>query len=128
MNVTETGEYDELDSILHHDVHVSDVSFDGAYVGIPEYIGHVENLRNAFSDIETSYTILAEGTDSVTVEWRLEGVHSGPFMGVEATDNDVSFGGIDVFSIEDGRVKKIRTAFDVYRLLTDMGAVSLSER
>lgn len=123
-DVLQGGETDEIASILHEDVHVSDVAFDGVYEGIQDYVGHVEMLRAAFSDVEISYEVLAEGDDSMAVEYRFEGTHTGPFMGIEATGNDVSFSGIDVYTISEGRVTRIRSAFTLFGLLSDIGAVS----
>lgn len=123
-DVLEEGELDELEEIVHDTVRVTDVAFEGAHEGRDEYRAHVEMLRSAFDGLDSSYTVLGESTESITVEYRVEGVHTGTFMGVEATGNDVTITGIDVVTIEDGRIKKIRTSFDLLGLLTDIGAVA----
>ncbi len=122
-DVLQDGTVDELTTVLHEDVRVSDIAFEGVYEGIDDYVGHVEMLRTAFSDIEVSHEVLCEGDHAMTVEYRFHGTHTGPFMEIEGTGNDVSFTGIDVYTFVDDRINRIRSAFTLFGLLSDIGVV-----
>ncbi|MDX1746834.1 MAG: ester cyclase, partial [Halobacteriales archaeon] len=112
--VQNEGNLDALAEIVHEDVQVSSISFDGVYDGLEDYRAHFEMMDAAFDDIEVEYEVLAEGEDAVVVETRFNGIHVGPFMEIEATGNPVSYPGIAVIELEDGRITSVRSAFDLF--------------
>ena len=111
-----SGDIEALPTIVHPNVRVSDVAFDSSYQGIDEYAGHFEMMRNAFSDIRMTHEILAACDGVVTVEYEFTGRNTGPFMGQDPSGRDVSFRGIDVYTVVDGKIAEVRGSFDLYGL------------
>jgi predicted ester cyclase len=70
----------------------------------------------------TADDFVGEG-DKLTVKYSFRGRHQGEFMGVPATGNDVTIGGITILRFEGGRVAERWNSADFLGLLTQIGAV-----
>lgn len=80
-------------------------------------------LHQAFSDIE--YTIddqIAAG-DKVVERWTVSGTHTGDWLGIPATGRRITFGGMDISRLQDGRMAEHWTQVDVLSLLQQMGVI-----
>jgi steroid delta-isomerase-like uncharacterized protein len=71
----------------------------------------------------TILDLLAEG-DQVAIHWRIEGTHKGDFLGVAATGKLVSFQGIALLGITDGKIVNDVAYWDNQSILEQLGAVS----
>lgn len=76
-----------------------------------------------FPDYQTTIEdLLAEG-DKVAARIRMTGTHTGNFMGIPATGKQVSFTGIYIARIEDGKIVEHWGEEDSVSLLTQLGAM-----
>jgi steroid delta-isomerase-like uncharacterized protein len=77
----------------------------------------------AFSDFK--HEVLAQYADGDTVITRVvgRGRHTGDFMGVPATDKEVSMEGIAIHRFEDGKIVEHWSQVDSLGLLMQLGAV-----
>jgi predicted ester cyclase len=67
-----------------------------------------EWLRAAWGDWRmTVDEMIAEG-DQVAVCWTFHGAHQGEYFGVPATGRPVTYSGLNIFRIADGRIAEIR--------------------
>lgn len=72
----------------------------------------VANARTAFPDIRfTIEAQVAEG-DLVVTRWSWRGTHHGTFMEFPATGRAVSFSGITIYRIADGKLVQDWTEFN----------------
>lgn len=73
----------------------------------PGHEGHKHQLavfRSAFPDLRvTNEDVIAEG-DKVVLRWTARGTHEGELMDIAPTGKEVTFTGIDVLRIADGKV------------------------
>ena len=74
------------------------------------------NLRLTILDL------LAEG-DQVAIHWRIDGTHKGDFLGVAATGKPVTFQGIALLRITDGKIADDIAYWDNQSILEQLGAV-----
>lgn len=118
------GDLDLLTEVVAEDVTVTDVAFDGVIVGRTAYRDHVELLRTAFSSLDAEYEVIGNADGVLTVEYVVTGIHDGPFLGIAPTGNDITIRGIDVITVDQDRITAIKTVFDLFGLLTDIGAIS----
>jgi predicted ester cyclase len=87
----------------------------------------VENRRSyqrsyaAFAGSTLTVDAVVADGEMLTSRFRLEGVHTGPFMGVPASGNPVRFGGLDMMHFVDGRVDERWTVTDTITLLHQIG-------
>jgi steroid delta-isomerase-like uncharacterized protein len=78
-------------------------------------------FRQAFPDYQvTIHDVIVEG-DKVVTRKTFTGTHRGDWMGVPASGHKVSFGGIDIVRITDGKVVEHWGEFDMLTLLQQIG-------
>jgi steroid delta-isomerase-like uncharacterized protein len=70
----------------------------------------------------TILDLLAEG-DQVAIHWRIDGTHKGDFLGVAATGKPVTFQGIALLRITDGKITDDIAYWDNQSILEQLGAV-----
>jgi predicted ester cyclase len=83
----------------------------------------VTMFRSAFPDL--SYTIeqeMAEG-DCVMTRFSATGTHRGPFLSMEPSGRSVTYTGVDINRIVDGRVVESWVYYDALGLLEQVGLV-----
>jgi predicted ester cyclase len=68
---------------------------------------------------------MAEG-DKVALHVINTGTHKGEFLGVPPTDKKVSFVGVDILTIRDGKIVEQGSINDVMALMQQIRAVSSS--
>jgi steroid delta-isomerase-like uncharacterized protein len=65
---------------------------------------------------------MADG-DKVMNCWTGNATHTGDFMGIAATGKKVSFNGMSVARIENGKVVEEWTVLDMFSLMQQLGAI-----
>ncbi|HTR70589.1 MAG TPA: ester cyclase [Mycobacteriales bacterium] len=85
--------------------------------------GAFEYALKAFSDFQ--HEVVAQYADGDTVITRIlaRGRHTGDFMGVPATNKDVSMEGIAIHRVADGKVVEHWAQVDAINLLMQIGAL-----
>ena len=84
-------------------------------------------LQNAFSnDSLTIEDQMAEG-DKVVTRWSSSSKHTGEFMGVPATGNQVQVTGIDVSRIAGGKIVESWGEADMIGMMQQIGAIPVPE-
>ena len=61
--------------------------------------------------------------DKVLNCWTAYATHSGDLMGIPATGKNVSFNGMSVGRIEDGKVVEEWTLMDMFSLMQQLGMI-----
>ncbi len=81
--------------------------------------GSLANLTNATVRVDD---MVAEG-DKVATRWTMTAIHSGEFMGVPPTGQQITMHGIIIDRFVGGRVVEAWESFDMYGLMTQLGAL-----
>jgi steroid delta-isomerase-like uncharacterized protein len=94
----------------------------------PESVkGYATMLRAAFPDLhQTIEDQVAEG-DRVAYRWTARGTHEGELMGIAPTGNRVTFTGIAVARLADGKIEEIWENYDALGLMQQLGAIPSPE-
>lgn len=94
--------------------------------GIDGFKEFVTRLSGAFPDLRVSIEdLIAEG-DKVVARVMVYATHRGTFMGsIAPTGTKVSFSGIDIFRIADGKILGRWNQRDLLGLMTQLGVDSL---
>jgi steroid delta-isomerase-like uncharacterized protein len=85
-----------------------------------QFIG---SLRAAFPDVH--YTVedqIAEG-DKVVVRYRFRGTHLGAFQGMPPTGKQITYTGILIYRLVDGKIGEQWTEFDLLGFLRQLGVL-----
>src|SRR3712207_2326253 len=87
----------------------------------------VAEIRQAFPDYRgTSEIQIAEG-DMVANRWVAHGTHRGEFMGIAPTGREVTFRGIAIDRMADGKIVELWLEWDLEDVVRQIGAVLRAE-
>lgn len=106
--------------------HVTGID-DGRPMDLPHFIRFANDLFSAFSDVRRPIEDLVVENDKVALLQRLEGKHTGDFLGVPATGNTVSVRAMSLLRIADGRIAELWGCLDSHRLMQQVGAIPRKE-
>ena len=87
---------------------------------IKEIIG---GLQAAFPDLNSEEEDLISEGDKIVVRRTFRGTHKGEFMGVPASGNEVTFGGIFIDRCAGGKIAEQWVVFDALGLMQQIGGV-----
>lgn len=76
----------------------------------------------AFPEVRYDVEELVADDGRVATRFEVTGTHEGPFVGIEATGNEIDVPGMTIHRIDEGRVAGIHVVFDTlrfYRQLSD---------
>jgi steroid delta-isomerase-like uncharacterized protein len=80
---------------------------------------------NAFPDATLTIDRAYQQGDLAIAEMTARGTQRGPFMGTPASGKRVQINMCTVSEIKDGKIHREREYFDMYSLLTQIGAVGM---
>ena len=83
----------------------------------------IKSFRAAFPDAH--FTVLdqiAEG-NKVAVRYRFQGTHLGDFQGMPPTRKHVTYSGILIYRVANGKIAEQWTEFDLLGFLKQLGAL-----
>ena len=116
------GDVSAADDVFAIDCVIHITGLADPIVGLDTWKTTVSGLLAAFPDmsflIDEQFSV---GNRSVT-RWHARGTHHGPFGPIPATGRSVSFGGLIVDHLVDGKVKERWEQFDQAVLLQQLGA------
>jgi steroid delta-isomerase-like uncharacterized protein len=121
--VWNNGDYDNLAEFVSEDFVVHAATPEREIHGRDGVRYFYTALRSAFPNLH--FTIdaqIAEG-DCVVTRWTARGMHAGSFQGVPATGKHVTFSGLDLDRIVDGRVVECWANVDELGLMQQLGAI-----
>lgn len=61
-------------------------------------------------------TVICEG-ERVVIEWHAKGTHRGEFKGIKPTGKQVSYTGVTLYRVEDGKITEYAAYLDMQYLL-----------
>jgi len=84
---------------------------------------YIATFREAFPDIQhTVREMVAEG-DTVVVRWSAHGSHMGTFHAIQPTGQRISYEGITITHLVDGKIAEHRTIWDTVAVLEQIGVI-----
>ena len=75
--------------------------------GRQNFLTVVSTLRLAFPDLTVDVTHTARDGDRLGARWELAGTHSGPFLGIAATDRRISWTEVGILEFRAGRLARL---------------------
>ncbi|MBF9070767.1 ester cyclase [Streptacidiphilus fuscans] len=119
--LTSPGNLQLADSLMAPDVVFENpISPDGIH-GLAAYKEFALRWYGGFPDRVFTVDDLLEQDDKVAAAFTITGTHQGVFMGAAPTHERITVRGMNIFRIEDGRIKEVTAYFDPGQLLTPLG-------
>ena len=91
--------------------------------GPEEWKQFVAPWRPAFPDLRFEIEFQVAEGDMVMNHWMAHATHTGDFMGIPATGKKVSFAGMSVGRIVDGKIVEEWSLMDTFGLMQQLGAI-----
>lgn len=114
---------DELRRVLHTQF-VNHLGSLGDQAGSQALIDGLKPFYEALPDLSISEDYVVAQHDRVATRIKTSGTHKGPYMGLPATGNKVSFTGIVIYRLdEDGKIIERWQDFDSIGMMQQLGVV-----
>ena len=85
--------------------------------------GAFAGMHAAFPDLRVTIHEQIADDEKVVTRKTFSGTHGGPFLGVPATGNPISFDAIDILTIRGGLIREHRVVADQLTLMKQLGAL-----
>jgi steroid delta-isomerase-like uncharacterized protein len=106
------------DYVLHN--------FQGTLKGREAYRALIQTVRDGFPDIRFEILDQVADGDKVVNRISVTGTHDGEFNGIPATNKKVTWSGMGLFRLEDGKITEAWSELDALGMFTQLGAVDSS--
>jgi steroid delta-isomerase-like uncharacterized protein len=85
--------------------------------GRDEFKAVVARLRRAFPDIRYRIDDVVLSGDRLALRWEARGTHKGEYLGVKGSGQAVSYSGMTLYELRDGRIARAWVSADLLSLL-----------
>jgi steroid delta-isomerase-like uncharacterized protein len=85
--------------------------------GREEFKAVLARLRRAFPDLRYRIDDAVVSPDRLALRWEARGTHQGEYLGVQASGRPVSYTGITLYELRDGRIARVWVSADLLSLL-----------
>jgi steroid delta-isomerase-like uncharacterized protein len=119
------GDLDYVDEAYTEDLVMHHVPSGEDYEGIEAFKQWIREFRQSFPDFEVSVDDVIVGEEKFVTQWTGRGTHRGPLPGVtaEPTNEAVTFEGVTVHRVEDGKAAEAWWYYDQFGVLAQLGLV-----
>jgi steroid delta-isomerase-like uncharacterized protein len=110
-----------IDKLIAKSHALSAPGVSGGGVGPTAYRREVERYLAGFPDLKFTVDETVSEKDILVVAWTITGTHRGEFHGILPTNKKISFGGITIHQIADGKILETTAQWDVLAFLQQLG-------
>ena len=80
-----------------------------------------------FPDLHSTIEDMVSEGDKLVLRWRIEGTHTGEFLGVAPTNAEINLGVTEIFRIANGQLVEAWDRYDRLDLMQQIGAIPVPE-
>ena len=110
-----------IDQVIAPTHALGDPTVSGGAVGPLAYRRQVERFVNGLPDLKFTVDDTVSEGDKLVVSWTITGTHRGEFLGVPPTNRKVTFSGITINQIANGKILESTVIWDGLGLLKQFG-------
>ena len=81
-----------------------------------------------FPDAQYSIEELVAGGDLVAWHWTFRATHQGEILGIPPTGKQISFGGINIFRLQNGKIVEDWVYRDTIGMMRQLGAMPAAQQ
>jgi len=122
--------FNEGDLAVADEILAEDVRYDGPSSLAPDDVDgpddvkeYVDVYASAFPDLWYTVERLVPTAEGVAVEWSVTGTHRSEVFGIEGTGEVMTVEGVNLFTVEDGRITAVRSEWDTLEMAQELDAV-----
>lgn len=127
FDLLSSGDLGGLDQVVADRYHEHDPNNEEETRGVDGIRAEMAMYRQAFS--ESRFTVedqLAEG-DRVYTRWTWRGRHTGDFMGAAPTGKQLTFDGMTLHRLRDGKIEEAWWNYDFLHMLREIGLIQMGQ-
>ncbi len=102
---------------IYHDPGGQELRGRGAIRGLWEV------FLTGFPDLSATIDDLISERDKLVLRWTVRGTHTGEFLGIAATGNEITLPVTEVFWLADGQLVEAWDQYDRLHLMQQIGAI-----
>jgi ketosteroid isomerase-like protein len=80
-----------------------------------------------FPDLHSTIEDMVSAGDKVVLRWRIDGTHTGEFLGIAPSNRKISLGVTEIFRFADGQLVEAWDQYDRLGLMQQIGAIPMPE-
>lgn len=122
----ENGDVDVIDDAVTDDYVCHTPGAPEGIRGSDGFKRYVRTLREAFPDLSVTIDDRLVTEEAIVDRYTIRGTHDGEFRGISPTGTEIAFTGIVIHYLDDGKVRKDVSEFDVLDVMQQLGAVEPS--
>jgi predicted ester cyclase len=84
----------------------------------------ISSTRASFPDLHHTLEDVIPAQEKVVVRFKFHGTHQGEYRGIAPTGKPVTYTGIGIWRIADGKLVEHWSNIDLYGLMQQLGAVA----
>jgi len=112
------GRWNDLDNLLDENFTYTG---DGFVFTKDEYIGFMQDMRAAFSNLQMQFPHILVDGDMASIRFISTAVNTGKFMGAPANNKNLEVHGIFIRKIKDGKVLQEWQTTDLLGVMRQIG-------
>jgi steroid delta-isomerase-like uncharacterized protein len=112
---------DLIDQVIAESHALNDPTITGGAVGPAAYKRQVERFLVGFPDLQVTVEDTISEKEKAVVAWNMTATHQGEFLGVSPSNKKVSFNGITINEIANGKILESHIIWDTWGLLHQLG-------
>jgi len=106
---------------VHHDVSRPDLRT------LADYKAWATELQTGLPRIHVAIDDLIADGEMAVKRWTASGMHTAPLAGIPATGKTVTFSGVSIYKLANGRIAESWYIYDLFGLLQQLGALPSAE-
>ena len=106
--VVTNGRLDLIETLAHSDVLDEANRAFGGPPGRAGLIAHVKGFRKNIGEPKIEIREIVGNDNQVMAWWSFSGIHSGPWLGIKATNQTFTAEVFSFFNLRDGRIDRYR--------------------
>lgn len=107
-----------VDKVFHKDVVIH--SRLGDFHGPQAMKDVVHAWLRGFPDLRVENDSITAENDLVTIHWRASGTHKGEFKGRQPTGKTISYSGVTLYRIKEGKIVEYWAYLDMQQLINQI--------
>jgi predicted ester cyclase len=108
-------EINTIDRLVHQNVLIH--SLLGDFYGTKAMRDVVQAWLKGFPNLRVDNHIIIGEADLVSIQWQAKGTHQGEFKAIKPTGNPVSYSGVTVYRMNEGKIVEYWAYLDMQHLL-----------
>ena len=112
------GRWNDLDKLLDENFTYTG---DGFVFTKDEYIGFMQDMKAAFSNLKMEFPAIVAEDDMVSIRFISTAVNTGKFMGAPANKKNLEIHGIFMRKVRDGKVMQEWQTTDLLGIMKQIG-------